>query len=92
MKRDCSRCRKEFDAARTHWYCPECVSELNATVYKERIATYLKNNKKRISAQRAEYYQRMKKLRPPPVVYRTPRCQKIHEEPEKIVKFNVEFL
>ena len=92
MKRECSRCRKEFDAAKTHWYCPACVSELNATVYKERRAAYRKKNKARDSAQKAEYYQRMKKLRPAPVEYRTPKCLKIHEEPEKPIAWSVDFV
>ena len=93
MKRKCSHCHEEFEAARTHWYCKKCTAELNATVYHATRVSYRKQNRLREKEKKAEYYQRMKQLRPPPRVYRTPRCQKIYfQEEKKEIQYTVEFL
>ena len=91
MERLCSRCRFPFEGAKTQWYCHGCRKELNATVYKERTREYRLKNKARELAQKKEYYQRMKKLRGEPVVYRTPRCPILREEPVKPVVFSIVF-
>ena len=91
MERVCSRCKFPFEAAKTQWYCHGCRKELNATVYKERNREYRLKHKARESAQKREYYQRMKKERGEPEVYRPPRAQRIYTEPEKLVVFSIGF-
>lgn len=48
--------------------------------------------KARESTQKREYYQRKKKERGEPEVYRPPRAQRIYTEPEKHVVFSVGFV
>lgn len=93
--RECFQCKMKYPEnafySKSHSYCSLCNKYNNMTKYKKTREAYNLKHKARESAQKAEYYQRKKKERGDPIVYRTPRVPVIHTEPEKPIVWDISF-